>query len=32
MRLFLFWRSGMDSNPRAIARKLISSHSQALEL
>lgn len=25
MRLFLFWRSGRDSNPRAIARKLISS-------
>ncbi len=22
----LFWRSGRDSNPRAIARKLISSH------
>ena len=24
----LFWRSGRDSNPRAIARKLISSQSR----
>ena len=25
----LFWRSGRDSNPRAIARKLISSYLRA---
>lgn len=27
----LFWRSGRDSNPRAIARKLISSYLEAKE-
>lgn len=26
MRLFLFWRSGRDSNPREVSLKLISSH------
>lgn len=25
MRLFLFWRSGRDSNPREVSLKLISS-------
>ena len=26
MRLFLFWRSGRDSNPREVSLKLISSN------
>ena len=28
MRLFLFWRSGRDSNPREVSLKLISSQSR----
>ena len=28
----LFWRSGRDSNPRAIARKLISSNFETVPL
>lgn len=32
MRLFLFWRSGRDSNPREVSLKLISSNFETVPL